>query len=578
MEKNTLFFEFDDSEGKKQTLLFNQPIEVLTTEQIDQVVNVLKEAEAWLARGKYIAGFLSYEAAPAFEPRYHVKQKSVLPLAWFAVFDEPQELKSFPVNKGYNVSEWKLTSDYQTYHTGIDAIKAGIKRGDTYQVNYTTRLEATFKGDDFAFYQQLAKNQQASYSAYLNIGDFRILSASPELFFRVKDKKIITKPMKGTTKRGRTLKEDEQFAAYLKSSEKERAENLMIVDLLRNDIGKIAEKGSVNVPKLLTVEKYPTVNQMTSTITATLKDGVGLVDWMRALFPCGSITGAPKIKTMEYINQLEDTPREVYCGAIGFVTPNQEAVFNVPIRTVIIDQKQNIATYGVGGGITWDSKVTNEYEEVLTKAELLTTKRESFELLESLLLENQVYPLLDHHLTRLHDSATYYDYQLDDEKIKAALYRVAKGYAVGKYKVRLLVNQAGEVNVETEKLTDLNEPVFCAKATKPISSAWPSLYHKTTNRSIYKEHEGEHPDSFSVLLYNEDEEVTEFTIGNIVIEQEGKYYTPPLSCGLLPGTYRQHLLDQAKIKEKVIKLTDIATVDKIWLINSVRGWVEVLLR
>lgn len=577
MNSPTLLFEFADDNGNKQPMMFTDPITIFTTKEIAQVVPILKKVEEAVEQGNYVAGFLSYEAAPAFEPLFQVKEQTDLPLIWFAVFDQPTPIKSEQPLENYHVSKWKPTTDFSTYQAGISAIKAAIKRGDTYQVNYTMRLTATLTGDDFSFYRQLAINQQASYSAYINIGAHRILSASPELFFRVNDGKIVTKPMKGTMNRGRTLIEDQQNQAYLAASEKERAENLMIVDLLRNDIGKIAESGSVQVPELLTIEKYPTVHQMTSTITANLKADTGLTDWMQALFPCGSITGAPKIKTMAYIDQLEDAARGVYCGAIGYMTPSKEAVFSVPIRTVLVNRKTNKATYGVGGGITWDSTTTNEYEEIATKARLLTTKRKVFSLLESLLLTDQSYPLLDYHMDRLHDSADYFDYPFEREEVVSALEKLASEFPSGHYKVRVLLDQNGKLSLDKKVRVNPTEPVLCFLALEPIDSNSPMLYHKTSDRSVYQSCEIDHPNNFSTLLWNERGQVTEFTIGNIVVERDGLYYTPPISSGLLPGTYRKSLLDQGKIIEQTIMLEELEGVEKIWLINSVRGWIEVQL-
>ena len=360
-----LFFEFEDDLGGSNPVLFTNPIKIYQTSDLAEIPSIFRKLELAVDEGFYVAGYVSYEAAPAFEARYNVQTGARLPLVWFAIYQQPTASELNQSNQAYSVSDWSFITNYQNYHAGIKAIKQAIARGDTYQVNYTTRMRANFSGDELTFYQQLVKNQQAPYSAYLNIGDFQILSASPELFFRVKDDKITTKPMKGTIHRGRYLKEDYQLMKQLKSSEKERAENMMIVDLLRNDLGKIALPGTVNVSKLLDVESYPTVNQMTSTITAKLQAETTFFDWFKALFPCGSITGAPKIKTMEYIAELEKTPREVYCGAIGYITPEREAVFNVPIRTVVIDKKDQTATYGVGGGVTWDSTVKNEYEEIV---------------------------------------------------------------------------------------------------------------------------------------------------------------------------------------------------------------------
>ena len=267
--------------------------------------------------------------------------------------------------------------------------------------------------------------------------------------------------MKGTIERGNSLIEDEANANWLYHSEKNRAENVMIVDLLRNDLGRIAKPSSVQVPKLFEIEQYPTVHQMTSTITAKISPDTRLVDIFKALFPCGSITGAPKISTMDIIADLEQTPREVYCGTIGYITPNREAIFNVPIRTVIIDQKTGIATYGVGGGITWDSTTEGEYQEILTKASLLKKKRPSFQLLESLLLKDGSYFLLKEHLTRLKKSSKYFKYIFDLEKVEASLLHFAKKHLHGELKIRLLLSQNGETTID-------GQPIPAAKKSNAV--------------------------------------------------------------------------------------------------------------
>lgn len=572
-----LIFEFMDDAGSSQTTQFRNPITIYQTDFIEEVTSIFKKAENAIDAGFYVAGYVSYEAAPAFEARFNVKSDSNLPLVWFGVYESSSAIEATPLLHEYAVSDWTFTSSEENYQDGIRDIKQAIARGDTYQVNYTSRLRATFTGDDFAFYKQLVKNQQAPYSAYLNIGDYKILSASPELFFRVNNNTITTKPMKGTAKRGRYGEEDRQLITQLTSSEKERAENLMIVDLLRNDIGKIAKKGTVHVPNLLDVESYPTVNQMTSTVTAELEEDTHLLDWFTALFPCGSITGAPKMKTMSYIAELEDTPREVYCGAIGFVTPEKEAIFNVPIRTVIIDERSQTATYGVGGGITWDSTVENEYQEMKTKAKMLTEQRPDFQLLESILLDNSGYPLLDYHMARLLESARYFDFEINIEKIKQELNQVKEKHPSKKHKVRLLVAKSGNIFTEVQELKEIIGNVTCTLAKTPIDEQDPFLFHKTTNRTQYKEHQVDDPTVFTTLLWNKQHELTEFIIGNVVVEQAGNYYTPPVDCGLLAGTYRAHLLETGVIQEKVIKYDDLGSVDRIWFINSVRGWLPVTL-
>ncbi|WP_422124425.1 aminodeoxychorismate synthase component I [Planococcus sp. X10-3] len=577
MEKPYLLFEFRNQRGEIEPLEFIDPIEVLQTHDIGEVPLIMKKVEEAVDRGYYAAGFVSYEAAPAFQPEMETREIGVLPLIWFGIYEEPNiPVEEVPIAEEYAVGDWQMAGSPEAYQSGIQQIKQAIEEGYTYQVNYTERLHADFSGADFSFYRQLARNQQADYGAYLNIGDHSILSASPELFFRVDDGRLTTKPMKGTAARGHTLAEDKTQIAALLASDKERAENLMIVDLLRNDMSRLANKGTVKVDKLFEVETYPTVHQMTSTIEAELAPDLTISDWFKALFPCGSITGAPKISTMHTIAQLEATPREVYCGAIGYITPHNNAVFNVPIRTVMIDKKEGKARYGVGGGVTWDSTSEGEFQELQTKAEVLTARRPEFQLLESLKLENGSYPLLSYHLKRLKDSAAYFQFPANTAEVSAQLAGLAAEFPEGIYKVRLLLDRGGAITLEAQETAAVAQPVACALAASPVDSADAFLYHKTTHRQVYdKATEKIPPEIFSVLLWNENGELTEFAIGNLVVERAGEFYTPPVSCGLLPGTFRQQLLDAGTIKERIILKDELGDSDAIWFINGVRGWLRV---
>lgn len=570
-----LLYEFRNSEGKIEPKAFKDPVEVLQTERLEDIPAIMEAIEAAIDKGFYVAGYLSYEAAPAFNPAMKVKGSTEMPLVWFGIFDQVHiQSEEFP-EKPYQVSEWRMASSKSLYKEGISRIKTAIEEGHTYQVNYTERLHADFTGSDRSFYRQLARNQQADYGAYLDLGKHRILSASPELFFRIKDGTIEAKPMKGTAKRGRTLAEDKMKSEELLASEKEQAENLMIVDLLRNDMSRLAKKGTVHVSDLYKVETYPTVHQLTSTVKAELQDALTVLDWFKALFPCGSITGAPKVSTMEYIAALEQTSRDVYCGAIGFITPEKEAIFNVPIRTVVIDTEKQTARYGVGGGITWDSTSEGEYQELVVKAEVLTERRPEFQLLESLKLEDGKYPLIDYHMERMKNSAAYFYFPGNEREIRKQLKECAKTHSKGVYKVRLLLSKTGKIAVEAQKITPIKEPVLCKLAVKPVNSQNPFLFHKTTHRQVYKQHESEVEGVFSVLLWNEHEQLTEFAIGNLVVEMNGRLYTPPVENGLLAGTYRQFLLDTGKIEEKEINKNDLEDCEAVWFINGVRGWLKV---
>lgn len=362
---------------------FHSPLKVLTANRLEEVQPLLQAAEAEALAGHWVALMLSYEAAPAFDPAMKTRPASVLPLGWAAVFAGLGETSSQPVAGEYQVGPWEPRISREDFSHAISQIRELIAAGDTYQVNFTFPLLAGFSGDARSWFRNLCRAQGAEYCAYFDLGRYKVLSVSPELFFELEGKKVTTRPMKGTIGRGRWLAEDEQMAERLAASAKDRAENVMIVDLLRNDVGRVALPGSVQVTRLFDLERYETLWQMTSTIEASLRWGVDFAELMARLFPCGSITGAPKIRTMEIIRDLEPFPRGVYTGTLGFLRPGGSAVFNVAIRTIVIDSADGVATFGVGGGITYDSTAEREYEECLVKSSFLNSKPVAFQLLES---------------------------------------------------------------------------------------------------------------------------------------------------------------------------------------------------
>jgi para-aminobenzoate synthetase / 4-amino-4-deoxychorismate lyase len=571
-----LSFEFASLKGEITPLIFRNPLKVIKCYAIEDVLPNLELVQNAVNKGYYAAGFLTYESAPAFDSAYRVKTGNVMPILWFGIFSEPEH-GSLNSNGAYSIAKWSPSVSIDEYQASIKSIKQSIENGITYQTNYTVQLHSQFEGDDIAFFERLKRAQASNYCAYINTGQQSILSASPELFFHLENNTITTKPMKGTAERGKSLEEDNANAQWLYHSEKNRAENVMIVDLLRNDLGTIAELGSVDVPILFEIEHYPTVHQMTSTITAQVSATTQLVDIFKALFPCGSITGAPKISTMDIIADLETTPREVYCGAIGYITPNKEAIFNVPIRTVVIEKQSGKAIYGVGGGITWDSTGEGEYQEILTKASVLEENRPEFQLLESLLLNEGVYFLMEEHVNRLENSAKYFGFSFDSEDVIKTLSIFASQNHLGVLKVRLLLEKNGEMSIEGQPIAQLKTPLKVKLADEPLERNNLFLYHKTTNREIYNTFQRKFPNVFDVLLWNEDGELTEFTNGNVVVEIDGILWTPPVQSGLLAGTFREKLMKQEEIHEKVVTVSDLKKSTKIWFINSVRKWIEVQL-
>jgi para-aminobenzoate synthetase / 4-amino-4-deoxychorismate lyase len=645
-----LRFDFADTLGLSVSgpVCFSQPERVIVAHDTSEVIAALRAVEEGTRQGLYAAGYVGYEAAPAFDDALVTQARTQTrtqggrpdrpddqPLVWFGLFCDPQTTPSpasiaapapapaaapasasgrmaAPPSASASASEhasvmtpWRwepdITPDY--YRAGIDAVKEAIARGDTYQVNYTFRLRADINDratigtvtdtlDLDARYLELARTQRAPYSAYLDLGRWRVLSLSPELFFKIRGGRITTKPMKGTAARGRWREEDEERAAWLAASEKNRAENVMIVDLARNDVGRIAEVGSVRAVSLFEVERYPSVFQLVSTVEGTLRDRTTLTDVFGALFPAGSITGAPKSSSMRLIASIEHAPRGVYCGAIGFVAPNGDAIFNVAIRTAAIDTLTGRTEFGVGGGVTWDSTTDAEYAEALSKAACLSPLP-AFDLLETMKLEDGVIVRRDRHIQRMRESAAYFDVPFDADRINAALDglrtspEAATTTATGAHRVRLLLSPSGVPRVQSTLLAPSGEvtslkplPVVLAKT--PVSSQDVFLCHKTTNRAVYEAHaraidREAHPDALDVLLWNESREVTEFTIGNVIAEIDGARYTPPRRCGLLGGTLRAELLEQGAVRERVITLDDLSSATRLWLINSVRGAIEVRL-
>jgi para-aminobenzoate synthetase/4-amino-4-deoxychorismate lyase len=457
------------------------------------------------------------------------------------------------------------------YDEAVTRIKDYIASGETYQVNYSIRLRAPFSGDPWMLFLELVQAQQAEYGAYVDAGRFSICSASPELFFCLDGNRLTSRPMKGTAARGLTALEDDAQARWLHHSEKNRAENVMIVDMVRNDMGRVAASGTVQVPRLFEVERYPTLWQMTSTVTARTE--ASLRDITAALFPCASITGAPKPRTMEIIAELETTPRRVYTGAIGFIAPNRRAQFNVAIRTVVIDRDEAQAEYGVGGGILWESECSDEYRECQIKARVLTTRQPDFSLLETMLwIPEQGYFLLEHHLDRLRGSAEYFGVPADMERIRQELTNVAGSLEGKPHRVRLLVTRDGAVSCEATLLTDgaAARPVQLKLAPTPVNSSNPFLYHKTTHRQVYDAARAACTECDDVLLWNEREEITETCIANVVVRLDGELVTPPVHCGLLPGTFRAWLLEQGTVRERVVTVEALKRSTCIYVANSVR--------
>ncbi|MGH9825789.1 MAG: aminodeoxychorismate synthase component I, partial [Blastocatellia bacterium] len=429
-------FQSFDPERTSWLAGFDRALTVLTAHEVSDVLPLLRFAEQEAINGRWAAVMLAYESAPAFDPAITTHRIHGFPLAWAAIFDAPIEIVEAPPGS-YETSPWQARISRESYSNPIDEIRALIRRGETYQVNYTFPLNCTFSGDAWSWYRDLGAAQGAQYCAYLDLGRYKVLSLSPELFFDRTGDKLTVRPMKGTMPRGRWVHEDDAQAARLASCEKNRAENVMIVDLLRNDLGRISRFGSVDVTRLFEVERYNTLLQMTSSIESRCDSSVDLVSILKALFPCGSITGAPKIRTAGIIRQLEPFPRGAYTGAIGLIRPGGDCTFNVAIRTLTIDTQKGNATFGVGGGITYDSDANSEYDECILKSQFLTETDREFELIETILLEHGQLFLLDRHLDRLKSSANYFKVHCNENEVRSALERIRAEHPHGLWKVRL---------------------------------------------------------------------------------------------------------------------------------------------
>lgn len=590
------------------TRLFTAPLRVCLAHRPEEIPGLFREIETAVAAGLCAAGFFSYECGLCFEPTAGMRPpRAGLPLAWFGIYERAQLFgaaeggreggkpeSSGPESSGPATAiadqDERLEAEFalpeSEYARRIAAIHEWIRAGDVYQLNLTAPLRLRCGADPAALYATLRRRQPARYGAFVHVEEQRhLLSFSPELFFRVDGdgatRRIVTRPMKGTAARGRTTAEDRAVAEWLRSDVKNRSENLMIVDLLRNDLGRVARTGTVRAEKLFSVEKLPTLWQMTSTITAELRNDAGYEAIFRALFPCGSVTGAPKVRAMQLIGQIEDGPRGVYTGAIGFFSP-RETVFNVAIRTLELEKGRGVM--GVGSGVVIDSQAAAEYRECLLKTQFLRGSgtaapgipREEFSLIETMRWEGG-FPLLGLHLDRLTDSAEYLDFSCDGAAVQAALEEYARRFAdPAPRRVRLLLDRAGGLQITDTLLPALeeNSRSRVRMARGRTDPADPMLFHKTTHRPLYAPAFAAASDAgfADVLFFNRRGELTEGAISNVFVEKGGRWSTPPIACGVLPGVYRRHLLaTRPEIEERVLHEDDLRRADAVYLANAVRG-------
>ena len=552
--------------------IFTDAIKELKTKDIKEVKHLLAEVEAYQSKGYYAVGYVSYEAAPAFETKFEVSDGPLMSeyLLYFTIHEtvqtEPIPLTYKPIDLP---KSWQELTSAEEYKAAIEQIHHHIRQGDTYQVNYTVQLQQNLTANPFAIYNRLVVEQNAHYNAFIQHDDVSIISISPELFFKKDGDRLTTRPMKGTTNRGLTTETDLKQAQWLAQDQKNRSENMMIVDLLRNDMNRISKIGSEDVKSLCQVEQYSTVWQMTSTIETQLLPNSSLSDVFQALFPCGSITGAPKIATMEIIKKVEKQSRGVYCGAIGILVPQGPSIFNVAIRTLQMEETK--AIYGVGGGITWDSKWEAEYKETKQKSAVLYRQNPRFDLISTGRVHQGKLLFLEEHMKRLQESSRYFDYPLNKEEVKKQVEDLCQSLDFDTdYRLKMSLAKDGELTFEHNQLTGLADD-FCqarlVEQTYPLDS--PYTYFKTS----YRPHISLGP--HEQIYYNQKKELLETSIGNLVLKIEDQLYTPPVRLGLLNGIYRQNLIANNQVTERVLTLDNLKQAQAIYGCNAVRGLYEL---
>lgn len=590
----------------RHSYLFHDPVRTLSIRRTSDVAGLLETIQTYVDQGYYLAGYVGYECGYALAGPRFADHTSEQPLAWFGVYRQPavfdhqtgaticalgRALPAVPdrsrADEPYRISEISFDLSEQAYRSVIERVKAYISAGDVYQINLTGRYHFSFQGAALGLYRDLKRKQPVCYGAYVRSAGQEILCFSPELFFQLQGQRITVRPMKGTAPRGRSLLEDQAQAAWLHNDAKNRAENIMIVDLMRNDLGRISQIGSVTVPELFTVEQYGTLFQMTSTVAATLRDDLDARRLFESVFPCGSVTGAPKIRAMEIIRELEHSPRGVYTGSIGYFAPasstlgaGRRAVFNVAIRTVVLERGRG--TMGVGSGIVADSVADDEYAECAVKAQFLIDPPIDWEIIEAILWLDG-FQRLERHLGRMAESAAYFGYPFDQAEIEARLVLEAAGLAAGRaYKVRLLLGRNGALRCESlpVSVSTSATPLVVGLSATRTSSRDRFLRHKTTSRALYDRasRRAERAGYADLLFLNERGEVTEGATNSIFVERAGELLTPPLECGVLPGVYRAWVLEHhPAAREAVLTLADLQQAEQIYLCNAIRGWREVTL-
>jgi para-aminobenzoate synthetase/4-amino-4-deoxychorismate lyase len=572
----TARIRFDDVAGTGGSWVFHRPVATGRADRLADVLGQLAAADRRRDAGEWVVVVVAYEAAPAFDSamRTSTTPPGGLPFVWWESFADRTPAEPMP-SRPSQVSSRSRRPNRLGFPAAVDRIRARIAAGDVYQVNLTDRFDGRFTGTPYEMYEALIGVQSCSFGAYIDMDGIVIASASPELFFSwdTETNVVTCRPMKGTAARHPRPPLDLLTGEALVASEKDRAENVMIVDLLRNDLGKIAITGSVEVPELFRLERYETVWQLTSTVQAEVPPTTGLLDVFGALFPCGSVTGAPKVAAMQIIHEMEADPRGVYCGAIGLLAPDghqPRAVFSVPIRTAVLDPHRHTFEYGSGGGITWSSNRDDEDLEVVAKTRILTRSRREFSLLETLRLDQFGAANIDLHLDRLAATADWFGTPFDRETCVALIDALPRPPTP--HRLRVLVGPTGSITVEHQPLSTSCDVVVLEIDNGITRSDDPFCCHKTTWRRHYDQALQRHPRADDVVLVNEHGRAVETTVANLAYRLGDQWYCPPLSDGGLPGVGRELEIRRQRLAERSIDAVDLRHCDELAVINDLRGW------
>ncbi len=578
----------DARPGGTKLAIYRDPVSVIRADSPQEVGPALSSLERALAGGRHAAGYFSYELGYLFEPRLFARlwEKRRVPLLWFGIFESAHDItgetaetffsRSGRAYAGPLVPDW----DEAAYRARFDTIRDLIAAGDLYQVNLSFRAGFSFLGDALALYRALRAEAACAHCAYVDDGFRQILSLSPELFFELTPGgRIVSRPMKGTAARSLGEAGDAGLRAALAASPKDRAENLMIVDLIRNDLGRIATIGSVCVPAVFAVETYPTVHQMVSTVEARLRPGTGIEQILRALFPCGSVTGAPKLRAMEVIRELEESPRGAYCGAIGAFSPDGAARFNVAIRTLTISGGRG--ELGVGGAVVHESEARAEYEECRIKARYYERARRPVELIETLRLSPQEggFARLDLHLARMARSAEAFAIPFDRARAIETL-TTSAGTDERDLRVRLSLSEEGNFSCRAFRLETPVPGVWrYAVSGRRMASEDALLRHKTNWRDIYEDEHARAAREYGadeVVFRNERGQLTEGSRTNLFACIAGEMVTPPLNAGVLDGCLRRALIESGRCREMSFGLAELDRAEAVYLGNSLRGLIRAV--